>query len=562
MMPGSTSELLLLRQEVAALHEMDEKKTVQIEAMSARIKVLTEENERLRQHNHVMKLKVDALARRLFGKSSERLDPAQLQMVFEALEREGEGAKKPEASCAREGSEADEEPEEEQADSSNGSTTAPRKKRSLEQLIKGLPVTEVIVDPEEVKADPAAWDCIGAEVTKLVDYTPGKFSAQHIIRRKYVRREERHLPPVIAPAQQLQPRCIASPRLLAHLVSSRFEMHLPYYRIEQMYARAGMPISRQTLCGWAGMSSDASRLVIEAIKAEVFADGYVQIDETPVKYQDPGREGVCGTGYLWSIYNPVRRIGFMAWHTGRGAVCLEQIVPRDYVGLIQCDGFSAYESFIKSPARSGNIQLAGCMAHARRKFFEAKDESEDARWVLAQMQQLYRIEAEMREARAGPHEVRARRQQQSIPILEAIKSRLQSLQASRKHLPRSLTGGAIAYTLGQWDKLCVFTRDGRVQIDNNLVENSIRPSAIGKKNWLFMGDAGTGDRAATFYTLIANCHSVGLNAESYLTELFERLPSATTKTVHELTPHAIAAKRRAEVQAAAQEVRESRLTTA
>jgi transposase len=482
MMPDSTSELLLLRQEVTALRDMDEEKTAQIEAMAARIEVLTEENERLKQHNAVMKLKVDALARRLFGKSSEKLDPAQLQMVFEALEHEGEGAKKPEASCALEGSEADEEPEEEaQANSGSGTTTAPRKKRSLDQLIAGLPVTEVIVDPEEVKADPAAWDCIGAETTKLIDYTPGKFSAQHIVRRKYVRREERHLPPIIAPAQQLQPRCIASPRLLAHLVSSRFEMHLPYYRIEQMYARAGMPISRQTLCGWAGMSSDASRLVIEAIKAEVFADDYVQIDETPVKYQDPEREGVCGTGWLWSIYNPVRRIGFMAWHTGRGAVCLEQIVPQDYVGLIQCDGYAAYESFIKGEGRAGNIQLAGCMAHARRKFFEAKEESEDARWVLAQMQQLYRIEAEMREARAGPHEVRARRQQQSVPILGAIKSRLQSLQTSRKHLPRSLTGGAIGYALGQWDKLCVFTRDGRVQPRDEVASRRLPRSGEGRE---------------------------------------------------------------------------------
>jgi transposase len=269
MMPDSTSELLLPRQEVAALREMNHE-------LVKKIKVLTEENERLKQHNEVMKLKVDALARRLFGKSSERLDPAQLQMVFEALEREGEGAKKPAASCGDESSEADEQQEEEQA---SGGTTTPRKKRSLEQLIKGLPVTEVIVDPEEVKADPVAWDCIGAETTKLIDYTPGKFSAQHIIRRKYVRRDERHLPPIIAPTQQLQDRCIASPRLLAHLVSSRFEMHLPYYRIEQMYARAGVPISRQTLCGWVGMSSAASRLVIEAIKREVFADGYVQIDE-------------------------------------------------------------------------------------------------------------------------------------------------------------------------------------------------------------------------------------------------------------------------------------------
>lgn len=556
MISDATHELLLLRQEVATLREVNLQ-------MVQQIKAITEENERLKQHNHVMKLKVDALARRIFGKSSEKLDPAQLQMVFDALNGDDEGAKKPEASadglC---GSEADEAQEQGQASSST--TTTPRKKRSLCELLAGLPITEIIVDPQEVKADPAAWDCIGAEVTRLIGYEPAKFSAEHIIRRKYVRKEERHLPPIIAPTRQLQDRCIASPRLLAHLLTSRFEMHLPYYRIEQMYGRAGMPISRQTLCGWVGMTSDACRLIIEAIKAEVFAEGYVQIDETPVKYQDPEREGVCGTGYLWSIYNPVRRIGFMAWHTGRGTACLEQIVPREYVGLIQCDGYAAYESFIKNAGRAGHIQLAGCMAHARRKFFEAQAEGEDARWVLAQMQQLYRIEAKLREARAGPLEIRAVRQQQSQPILDAIHARLQSLQQSRKHLPRnSLTGVAIGYALGQWDKLCVYVRDGRVQIDNNLVENSIRPSAIGKKNWLFMGDEQSGERAATFYTLIANCHRVGLNAESYLTELFERLPAATTRTVAELTPQAVAASRAA-VKAAAEETEmaEKNLVTA
>ena len=542
MIPDSTSELILLRQEVATLREI-------IQSQALQIKALIEENERLRQHNQVMKLKVDALARRLFGTSSEKLDPAQLQMVFEAMERgEDDAAKKPEASTvALGGSEA----EDESAAITPASTK--RKKRSLDDLLAGLPVTEIIVDPEEVKADPAAWDCIGQEVTKLIGYTPSKFSAEHIIRRKYVRRDERHLPPIIAPTRQLQDRCIASPRLLASLITSRFELHLPYYRIEQMYARAGLPISRQTLCGWVGMTHEACRLIIEAITHEVFEGGYVQIDETPVKYQDPGREGVCGTGYLWSVHNPVNGLSLMQWHTGRGAACLEQLVPASYIGLIQCDGYAAYESFIKSPARSGSLQLAGCMAHARRKFFEAQAEGEDARWVLLQMQQLYRIEAEMREARAGPLEKRTRRQESSLPILEAIQSRLQSLQQSRKHLPRSLTGAAISYALGQWDKLCVFTRDGRVQIDNNLVENSIRPSAIGKKNWLFMGDAKSGVRAATFYTLIANCHRVGLNAEAYLTELFERLPTATTKTVHELPPHAVAAKRRAAAEAAAEE---------
>ncbi|GAA5150373.1 IS66-like element ISBthe6 family transposase [Prosthecobacter algae] len=525
------NELSLHRQLVASQQE--------------RIESLKQEVEQLRQHNEVLRLKVDAMARKLFGRSSEKLDPAQLQMVFEALQNgmpEDGPPKKPEASVdALCGSEADE--------AAKGQTA--RKKRSLEQILAGLPVIEIIIEPEEVKADPQAWTCMGAEVTRLIDYTPGKFSCQKINRRKYVRKEARHLPPVIAPLPSLQERCIATPRLLAHTLTQRFELHLPYYRIEQTYGRAGVPLTRQTLSNWGGMCADACGLVIQAMQREVFADGYVQIDETPVKYQDPERKGTCGTGYLWAVHNPVRKLSLFEWRTGRGTACLESLVPADFTGLIQCDGYQAYESFIRSARRQGQIRLAGCLAHARRKFFEAQAEGGDARWVLEQTQQLYRIEAKLREARAGPMEVRAVRQEHSAPILEGIHHKLQSLQQSRKHLPRSLTGAAISYTLNQWDKLSVYLRDGRVCIDNNLIENAIRPSAIGKKNWLFMGDAKSGDRAAMFYTLIGNCHREGINAEAYLTDLFTRLPTETNQTVHRLTPKAWAAEQRSLHQAQA-----------
>jgi transposase len=269
------------------------------------------------------------------------------------------------------------------------------------------------------------------------------------------------------------------------------------------------------------------------------------VDETPVKYQDPARQGVCGTGYLWVIHNPVGNVSLFVWHTGRGAGCLENLMPAGFKGIIQCDGYSAYDAFARSAPRAGSIELAGCLAHARRKFFDSRAEGEDPQWVLAQIQQLYRIEARLREARAGPDEVLGARQQHSVPIMDRIKKQLDRLHASRKHLPRSLTGEALSYALGQWDKLCVFLREGRVQVDNNLVENIIRPSAIGKKNWLFLGDAATGDRAATFYTLIGNCHREGINAAAYLTDIFQRLPTETSHTVHRLTPKAWAAEQTA-----------------
>jgi len=534
-MPDSPRDALL-QQENATLREMN--KTLQ-----AQIGTLTQRIEQLTQDNAVLRLKVDAMARKLFGKSSEKLDPAQLQMVFEALQNEGPGSelKKSEAS----GSNADN--SEAEADKGvNVAKPVKRRKRTLEDIIEGLPVVDVILEPEAVKAEPEAWRCMGEEVTKLINYTPGRFNCERLIRRKYVRKEAAYEAPIIAPLPTLQDRCIATPKLIAHTLSNRFELHLPYYRIEQMYERAGVPIPRQTLCGWSGMAHDACALIMKAIKREVFADGYVQIDETPVKYQDPERQGLCGTGYLWVVHNPVRNISLFEWHTGRAAACLESLVPPEFTGLIQCDGYSAYESFIKSPARKGSIQLAGCLAHARRKFFEAKAEGTDPQWVLLQMQHLYQIEARLREARAGPLEVRALRQEQSVPILARIKERLEELQNKSTHRPRSLTGAAISYTLNQWDKLTLYVRDGRVQIDNNLVENTIRPSAIGKKNWLFMGDARSGARAATFYTLIGNCHREGINAEAYLTDIFTRLPGETNQTVHRLIPKAWAAEQAAQ----------------
>jgi hypothetical protein len=352
--------------------------------------------------------------------------------------------------------------------------------------------------------------------------------------------------PITAPLHLLQDRCIATPRLLANTLVLRFEQHLPYYRIEQLYARAGVPLSRQTLCGWAGMAAEASGLILVATKDEVFADGYVQVDETPVKYQDPDRKGVCGTGYCWLFHNPVRNLSYFAWRTGRGADSLEKIVPADYRGIIQCDGWKSYNRFVKNRAEKGHsIQLAGCMAHARRYFYDARAEGEDAAWVLLQMQKLYHIETRLRDCRAGPATIRAERKTHSLPILRQIKARLDDLVVRRKHLPRSLTGEAITYTLGQWDKLLVFLQNGRVMIDNNLVENAIRPTAIGRKNWLFMGDPKSGGRAALFYTLIGNCHRAGIDAQSYLTDLFTRLalPAQTTKTLRALTPHGWAADR-------------------
>ncbi len=488
---------------------------------------LTEELKLAHLEIKLLKQKLDVLARRLFGRSSEKLDPAQIQLLFEGLEE-----------IATVGSET---PDDAVPETPALKAPAERPARGP-RLPEHLPVREIILDPEAVKACPEDWIRIGEEVSEQLDYTPASFIRLRLVRPKYVRRDRRDLPPAIAPLPPvLQERCLAAPSLLAHCMVSRYRDHLPWHRLEQIYAGLGVPLSRQTLCNWSGMAADAVQLVVKAVGDDVFSGGYVQMDETPIEYLSPGN-GKTKNGYLWVAHNPASKATIFHWRTGRAASCLHEIVPEGFRGIIQCDGYSVYNAFAQSPPRRGSIRLAGCWAHVRRRFFEASGYSADARWVLGRIQKLYAIEEQLRESRAGPQQRHAVRQEQSRPVVEEIHAQLQHWHRSHTHLPKSLTGTALSYTLGQWSTLTVFLEDGRVEIDNNLIENTIRPSAVGKKNWLFIGDAGAGNRAAAFYTLLGNCRQLGIDAYAYLLDLFTRLPGLTNQRVKEWTPAAWAAR--------------------
>jgi len=489
---------------------------------------LTEELRVAHLEIKLLRQKLDALARRVFGTSSEKLDPAQMQLLLEGLEE----------FAAAEALQPGPTPP---LPAESGTTAAERPARRS-RLPEHLPVKETILDPEEVKAQPENWIRIGEEVSEQLDYTPASFVRLRLVRPKYVSKERRDLPPVIAPLPpSLQERCLAAPSLLAHCMVSRYRDHLPWHRLEQIYGGLGVALSRQTLCNWSGMAAGAVQLVVKQIAEEVFADGYVQMDETPVEYLSPGN-GKTKNGYLWVAHNPRTRTAIFHWRTSRAAQCLHEIVPADFTGIMQCDGYSAYNSFAQSPERKGSLRLAGCWAHVRRGFFEAREYSRDAAWVLERIQQLYAVEERLRDSRAGPQQRRSIRHEQSRPVVEQLHAQLLQWDQNHTHLPKSLTGEAIRYALNQWHTLTVFLEDGRIEIDNNLVENAIRPSAVGKKNWLFVGDAGAGDRAAAFYTLIGNCRQHGADPYAYLLDLFTRLPSMTNRQIAEMTPAAWAAR--------------------
>ena len=484
--------------------------------MTPREEELTRQNELLRQENALLRQKVDWLVKRVFGSSSEQLDRNQLELLMLP-----ESAAAPPVAVVA--------PQKERAQSSP--------KERVARLPENLPVVEEVIDPEPVQAQPEAWRCIGQEVSEQLDFEPGRFLRRRVVRRKYVHRTELDWAPVIALLpERLLDRSLPAPGLLAQIVVGKYCDHLPLYRQEQIYQqRHGVNLPRQSLTRWVELAADWLRPIYEHIRTGVMGGGYVQVDETPVDYLAPGH-GTTKQGYLWTCSRPGGDV-FYRWETSRAAECLGNIIPVDFKGTVQCDGYSAYRAFANR--RHGTIELAGCWAHVRRKFHEALEQSpKTAGWMMRQIQHLYRVEASLREQRAGPRLRQAVRAHQSRPIVQRLQRALLRLKGGGKHLPQSLLGLALDYAVGQWKALEVYLADGRVEIDNNLVENAIRPTALGKKNWLFVGEAKAGERGAILYTLIECCRRRGVDPYTYLREVLTRLPRMTNHQIPEVTPAA------------------------
>jgi transposase len=484
--------------------------------MTPREEQLLRENEQLRRENALLRQKVDLLVRKVFGSSSEQLSPGQLELLMGAPESTTVAATTmpPEKKLSQ----------------------SPAKKRVL-RLPENLPVVEEVIEPEPVKARPEAWRRIGQEVSEQLDYEPGRFLKRRIIRNKYVYKSDPDIAPIIAALpERLLDKSLPAPGLLAHIVVAKYCDHLPLYRQEQIYQRRhGINLPRQSLARWVELVSDWLKPIYEQIRTGVMGGGYVQVDETPVDYLEPGN-GKTKQGYLWTCSRPGGDV-FFRWETSRAAACLNNIIPVDFKGTVQCDGYPAYRSFAN--ARNGTIALAGCWAHVRRKFFEAQEQSpKTAGWLLRQIQNLYQIEARLREQKAGPKLRQAVRARESKSIVKRLERALVRLKSNGRHLPQSLLGMAMDYALSQWPTLQMYLSNGRVEIDNNLVENAIRPTALGKKNWLFVGEAEAGERAAIIYTCIESCRRRGLDPYAYLKDVLTRLPNMKNHQIPEVTPAA------------------------
>ena len=393
-----------------------------------------------------------------------------------------------------------------------------------------LPVQETVeIVPDEVKADPARYERIGEERTFEIDLIPPQPFKREIVRPKFRHRLNRACPPLLAPAPaRVVMGGFASAGLIAWALTAKYCDHLPFYRQEKMLGRWQVPISRQNLSDWSGAATALLEALVKLMKQDLLQGGYVQVDETPIRCNDPDlRDGRTTQGYLWGLSSPDADVVF-EWRLSRRHEEAERLLG-DYRGLLQSDGYEAYAVYVE--ARSGVVWL-GCWAHARRRFFEARAERpKTAERVLRLIGELYRLEGEWDEEGVGEKRAALRQEYFARP-LRRLRRLVAALQA--RMLPKSGLGQACAYLLGHWEPLTAHLRYSQTKLDTNSIENAIRPSKLGAKNWLFVGHPDAGDRAAVIYSLVVSCQRRGIDPHGYLRDVLTRLSSMSS--AHDLRP--------------------------
>jgi transposase len=481
----------------------------------------------LEQQVAILTQQVDWLKRQLFGKKSEKLDHPEL---FGSAEQEPGKDESSGDADAPAGDDA----------SGNGPKAKAKKKRAIREkrIPDNVPVREEVDIPAAVQAEPWRWRSCGEEVLTQLEKEPPYYYRRRIVRPKFVLIDDPLQAPIIAPPR---PAMIEGgffgPGLLAEILCDKYLYHIPFYRQHvREKQRFGIDLSQSTMSDAAEKVADQCAILVTRMKELMLESGYVRADETFIRYLDRMEAGGSSTGFFW-VYRGMNRDVIFDWQTSREHHHAEDWLGPDYEGYLQGDAYEAYLNYCKAQALRGkSVIKVACMAHIRRKFENAESERPAlARWVLRQIAHLYRIEAPLREHGASA-EVRARvRQNQSRPLMNLLRKAFTYL-LTRRILPKSPFGKALSYALKQWAAMEHYLDDGRIEIDNNDTENDIRPSAVGKKNWLFVGSPEAGKRGAVLYTLLISARNHGVDPQAYLRDVIERLPSAKSNAVDEFLP--------------------------
>lgn len=397
-----------------------------------------------------------------------------------------------------------------------------------------LPRRDIHHEPESTTCRTPGCGCqlkrIGEDVAEKLDYVPGVFSVERHIRGKWActRCETITQAPVDA---HVIDKGIPTAGLLAQVLVGKYADHLPLYRQETIFGRAGLAIPRSTLAQWVGTCGVRLQPLVDALKAEILQRCVLHADETPVAMLKPG-EGKTHRAYLWAYapgaFENMKAVVYDFCESRAGEHA--RAFLGEWRGSLTCDDFSGYKALIAS-----GVMEVGCLAHARRKFFDlhAANKSQIAEFALKQFARVYDIEREVQELDATQRRDIRRRQTQ--PVLDALH---EWMRLQRQKVPDgSATAKALDYNLRRWEALTRFVDDGQLPVDNNWIENQIRPIAIGRNNWLFAGSLRAGQRAAAVMSLIQSARMNGHDPYAYLKDVLTRLPTHKASQIEELLPH-------------------------
>lgn len=402
-----------------------------------------------------------------------------------------------------------------------------------------LPRREIHHEPEDTTCGCGQpMQRIGEDVAEKLDYQPGSFTVERHVRGKWVCKccEKITQAPV---EPHVIDKGLPTAGLLAQVLVAKYLDHLPLYRQEAIFQRAGHLIARSTLAQWVGECGVRLQPLVDALSAKLLRQGVLHADETPVAMLKPGH-GKTHRAYLWSYcttpFNPIKAVVF-DFADSRGGQHVRSFLGLpgteqhpSWKGMLVTDDFSGYKACFEL-----GVTEVGCMAHARRKFHElwANHQSTIGEQALKFFVQLYDVEREVAEADNDAR--REARQRRSRPVADALHHWMRQL---RPKIPDgSATAKAIDYSLNRWAALTRFIDDGELPIDNNWVENQIRPIAIGRNNWLFAGSLRAGKRAAAVMSLIHSARINGLDPYAYMRDVLERLPLQPASRIDELLPH-------------------------
>ena len=517
----------MTQEEMLSQMEMMLQPLQQVNASQAEtIKKLTEQNESLQSRIKELTAQIAWLNRQLFGRKSEKLpiiDPNYPDLFAGMLPESAQQI----ADAHDEAVEKIVKTKEER-----------RQEKKNRIMMEDLPVLEqVILTPDNL--DTNLYKKIGQEVTRIVEHKPGQLYIKEIIREKWGLKDNTSTAPkgmsgvLIAPMPLLPIyKGIAGASLLAEILLQKYEYHMPYYRQIKQYSHLGMKgLTESTVDGWFKQTMELLKPLYEVLKSEVMKADYVQADETttPVINKETHK---AAKEYLWMVRAVMERLVLFHYDQGsRAGAVIESLANRyNFKGYLQCDGFAGYETAFKT---NPDVLLVNCMVHIRRHLEQALDENRQmAEHGLKEIQHLYKIEHMCDDAQMSFDERKAKRQELSKPIMEAMKLWMET--EGVKYSESSLTGKAITYAYTRWDNMMRYLDDGRLLLDNNLAENEIRPVTLGRKNYLFCGNHEAAQNMAVVCSLLATCRNHDVNPRDYLNDIISQMPYHTKASYEEL----------------------------